>query len=210
MRDRPLRQLFLVLLASLLTGGTLSGCSSDQDKTTETESKTLSVNQAAGNIIQPLNNLKTQYSQAVKNGTTADKAAYERVNKNLDKAKTAWKSTRPFLKKKLPDQKFKTVNRGMAELVSSVDSKVPEKRLSSLVNEITGVLSGLQTKGIPEARRGTVRSIKQADRDIQGETTVRDYRIGATLKPSRPIYSGSTTASSVTNTNYQLRVVLRS
>lgn len=56
---------------------------------------------------------------------------------------------------------------------------------------------------------GTVKSIEQADRAIQAEKSVRNYRIGATLTEPAAIYSDTTTASEVGDATHQLRILLR-
>ncbi len=58
-------------------------------------------------------------------------------------------------------------------------------------------------------REGTVQSIQRADEDLQAETTVHDYRIGATLLESQDIYDGSEITSPDKNGNRQLRILLR-
>lgn len=65
-------------------------------------------------------------------------------------------------------------------------------------------------KVVPDnPREGTVQSIQQADDDLQAETTVHDYRVGATILESQNIYDGSDVVSSTENGNRQLRLILR-
>lgn len=59
------------------------------------------------------------------------------------------------------------------------------------------------------ARQGTVRSIRQADRDISAETIARHYRIGVALSPAATIYNGTDPVSKTAGSTHQLRVILR-
>ena len=66
------------------------------------------------------------------------------------------------------------------------------------------------TQAVPEnPREGTVRSIREADEDLQAETTAKDYRIGATFVDSQTIYNDTQVASAADEGNHQLRLTLR-
>lgn len=168
-----------------------------------------SARKGAEAVLGPLRLVKEEYRDAVRNGNVIDTGEYRESRMFAREARRSWKHFRDTAARRLGSESLRQLDRDFDGLVALVEDRGPVQREERMVNRMMTQLKSLGGGKVSPSLQGVVDSIRRADRDIQGERTDNDYRIGLALLDSSNLYRGEKVVSASTGAARQVRVILR-